>query len=301
MKNKDLNRKNNIQKNDIQKKISHEKCIFLLSFIMFALCLLSAVSFVIYTYATRVYAHCVAEAGTEILAEDFLKKSDKTAEFITEHSEINIFIPGNYDVKIKSGIFTYNCVITIQDTIAPEATLKKVYIKPGETVTPKDFITEIKDMTKVSSAFVTEPDYNIYGEQKVSILFTDLGGNKSVYETALIIRPTIEELTIEAGAAMPALTDFLLSEHKNAAFITPLQQINTNQAGDYNIEISADQTSYTTVLHIKDTTAPELVLKDIEIYTFETISMEDFIVSASDISAVDCSYNFHGRFYRVGF
>lgn len=290
MKNKDLNRKNNVQKNDIQKKISHEKCIFLLSFIMFALCLLSAVSFVIYTYATRVYAHCVAEAGTEILAEDFLKKSDKTAEFITEHSEINIFIPGNYDVKIKSGIFTYNCVITIQDTIAPEATLKKVYIKPGETVTPKDFITEIKDMTKVSSAFVTEPDYNIYGEQKVSILFTDLGGNKSVYETALIIRPTIEELTIEAGAAMPALTDFLLSEHKNAAFITPLQQINTNQAGDYNIEISADQTSYTTVLHIKDTTAPELVLKDIEIYTFETISMEDFIVSASDISAVDCSY-----------
>ncbi len=104
MKNKDLNRKNNVQKNDIQKKISHEKCIFLLSFIMFALCLLSAVSFVIYTYATRVYAHCVAEAGTEILAEDFLKKSDKTAEFITEHSEINIFIPGNYDVKIKSGI-----------------------------------------------------------------------------------------------------------------------------------------------------------------------------------------------------
>ena len=77
---------------------------------------------------------------------------------------------------------------------------------------------------------------------------------------------------------MPALTDFLLSEHKNAAFITPLQQINTNQAGDYNIEISADQTSYTTVLHIKDTTAPELVLKDIEIYTFETISMEDFSV-----------------------
>lgn len=48
MKNKDLNRKNNVQKNDIQKKISHEKCIFLLSFIMFALCLLSAVSFVIH-------------------------------------------------------------------------------------------------------------------------------------------------------------------------------------------------------------------------------------------------------------
>ena len=226
----------------------------------------------------------------EILAEDFLKKSDKTAEFITEHSEINIFIPGNYDVKIKSGIFTYHCVITIQDTIAPEATVKKVYIKPEETVTPEDFITEIRDMTKVSCTFVAEPDYTIYGEQNISILLTDLGGNKSVYETALIIRPAKEELTIEAGAALPALTDFLLSEHKNASFLTPLEQINTNQPGDYNIEISADGTSYTTVLHVKDTTAPELILRDIEIYTFQTVSMEDFIVSVSDISPVDCSY-----------
>jgi len=295
MKNKNFNRKTTIQKKDIQnkgirKKMAHEKCIFLLSFVMFALCLLLAVSFVIYTYATRVYAHCVAEAGTEILAEDFLKKSDKTAEFITEHSEINIFIPGNYDVKIKSGIFTYHCVITIQDTIAPEATVKKVYIKPEETVTPEDFITEIRDMTKVSCTFVAEPDYTIYGEQNISILLTDLGGNKSVYETALIIRPAKEELTIEAGAALPALTDFLLSEHKNASFLTPLEQINTNQPGDYNIEISADGTSYTTVLHVKDTTAPELILRDIEIYTFQTVSMEDFIVSVSDISPVDCSY-----------
>lgn len=125
MKNKNFNQENNIQKKDIQKKIAHKKCIFLLPFIMFALCFLFAVSFVIYTYATRVYAHCVAEAGTEILAEDFLKKSNKTAEFITEHSKINIFIPGNYDVKIKSGLFTYDCIITIQDTIAPEATLKR--------------------------------------------------------------------------------------------------------------------------------------------------------------------------------
>jgi len=274
-----------------QKNTTHSKRrIILVSSLFFALCLLSAVSFVIYSYTTRVYAHCVAEAGTEILAEDFLKENDKSAEFIASHSEINTFIPGDYDVKIKSGIFTYNCVITIQDTIAPEAALQRVYIKPGETVEPKDFITEIKDMTKVSAAFVTEPDYHVYGEQKISILLTDLGGNTSVYETALMIRPTKEELTIEAGAAMPALTDFLLSEYKNAAFITSPQQINTNQAGDYNIEISAGDTSYTTILHVKDTTAPELILRDIDIYTFQSFTMEDFIVSVSDISSADCSY-----------
>ena len=255
MKNKSAVRKSNFQKNNTHKILLQKKHIILFSSLIFALCIISAVSFVIYSYTTRVYAHCVAEAGTEVLAEDFLKENDKSAEFIEEHSEIDIFIPGNYDVKIKSGIFTYNCVITIQDTIAPKATLKKVYMNPGETVSPKDFIVEIQDMTKVSAAFATKPDYNIYGEQKISIVFTDLGGNSSSYETSLIIRPTKKELTIEAGAAMPALTDFLLSEHKNAAFITPLQQINTNQAGDYNIEISADQTSYTTVLHIKDTTA----------------------------------------------
>ena len=40
----------------------------------------------------------------------------------------------------------------------------------------------------------------------------------------------------------------------------------------------------------QDTQPPELVLRNIDCYDFESIQMEDFIVSVSDISSVGCSY-----------
>jgi len=248
----------------------------------------------------RVYAHCFAEAGTEILAQDFLKNPQKSAVFTENSPEINSSVPGDYNVKIKSGIFTYNCVVTIQDTIPPKADMKNVYIDPGETVTPEDFIVKIKDTTKVTAAFAVNPDYSVYGEQKISVLLTDSGKNTSVYEALLITRPTRHEITIEAGETLPALTDFLLTENQEAEFVTSVSEMDTSQTGDYNIEISTEQTSYTTVLHIQDTTAPELILRDIECYISDTVDINDFIVSAKDISSVTLSYAIEPDFTKAG-
>lgn len=294
----DSNTVNTMEQNVNQKKhLSKGKKILLISSLLL-LCIVSAAILVFHSYSTRVYAHCIAEAGTEVLAEDFLKQTDKSAEFISGDSLIDTSIPGDYHVKIKSGIFTYQCTVTIQDTITPKAELKKVYIEQGDTVTPEDFITSISDMTKVTASFEVEPDYSIYGEQKISVLLTDLGGNTASYDTALVIRPTKYELTIEAGEAMPALADFLLSEQQNAAISSASPD--TSKPGDYEIEIAVDDKKYTTILHIKDTVAPELELRDIDIYTFQSAVMEDFIVSASDISAVTCNYVTEPDFSIIG-
>ena len=278
---------------------SHKKSI-ILNLCFFIICITTITSLVIYSYSTRVYAHCIAEVGTEIIAEDFLKDTEKPAEFAKNSPEIDIYVPGDYNVKIKSSIFTYDCVITIQDTVAPEADVKNVYIEWGDTVTPEDFITEIRDMTDVKATFAKEPDYNITGTQMISVLLTDLGGNTATYEAALITRATKYEITMEAGTAIPDLSDFLLSEQENASFVTPVSEINTSETGDYDIEISVDDISYTTVLHIQDTIPPELELRDVDAYTFKLPVMESFIVSVKDATNVICNYVTNPDFSILG-
>lgn len=272
----------------------------ILNLSLFISCIIIVISLIIYSYQTRVYAYCVAEVGTEILPEDFLKDTEKNATFAKNSPDIDIFIPGDYSVKIKSAIFTYDCVVTIQDTVPPEADVQNVYIEPGDMVTPEDFITEIRDMTEVTATFVEEPDYSIHGTQPVSILLTDLGGNTNVYEAALITRTTKYEITLEAGSAMPDLSEFLLSKDENAAFVTPVSEMDTSEIGDYNIEISSEGTSYNTVLHIVDTISPELKLRDIDTYTFSLPAMDNFIVSVKDATNVTCDYVTKPDFTRLG-
>lgn len=272
----------------------------LIPFILILLSICISAALLIYSYTMRVYAHCSAEAGTEILAEDFLKNPEKSAVFMENSPKIDSSVPGDYTVKIKSGIFTYNCVVTIQDTIPPKADIKNVYIEPGETVQPEDFIIEINDVTKVTASFVKKPDYSIYGKQKLSILLTDEGKNTSVYETDLITRPTKHEITIEAGEMIPALSDFLFIENQEAEFVTSVSEMDTCLTGDYPIEISTEQTSYTTILHIQDTTAPELMLRDIECYTCDVVDIHDFVVSAKDTSSVTLSYVTEPDFTKIG-
>lgn len=278
------------QKLMIKRKLinKQKKLIPLIFVLLFTLC--TSVVLLIHSYTMRVYTHCSAEAGTEILAQDFLKNPKKSAVFIENSPEINSSIPGDYNVKIKSGIFTYNCVLTIQDTIPPKADIKNVYIEPGEIVNPEDFVNEINDVTKVTVSFAVKPDYSIYGQQKISLLLTDEGKNTSVYEASLITRPTKHEITIEAGETLPALTDFLLIKNQEAQFVTSVSEMDTTQTGDYPIEISTEQTNYTTILHIQDTTPPELILRDIERYTYDTININEFVVSAEDTSSVTLSY-----------
>lgn len=99
---------------------------------------------------------------------------------------------------------------------------------------------------------------------------------------------------------LPALTDFLLIENQEAKFVTSVSEMDTSQTGDYPIEISTEQTSYTTILHIQDTTAPELILQDVECYTCDTIDINDFVVSAEDTSLVTLSYVTKPDFTKTG-
>lgn len=246
-----------------------------------------------YSYHSRVYKRCVFEAGVDVTAEDFLKKPGRKIAFAKDSGEVDIHVPGDYPVKLKSGIFTYDCTATIQDTIPPEAEAADVYYEEGQTVSPEEFAASVKDETEVAFAFETAPDYSVAGKQNVSVSITDLGGNRTVIGAALITRATVKELTMEAGADFPAIGEFLLpggADAADASFATDPSSVPTGEVGDYEIEIACNGSSYKTLLRVRDTTPPVVKTRNVSTYKDKKIGCEAFIASAKD--ATGLTYRF---------
>lgn len=238
------------------------------------------------SYSERVYKRCVFEAGVEISPEDFLKKEGKEITFSKDSKPVDTSVPGDYPVTLKSGMFTYHCTASVQDTIPPEAEPVNVYFEEGQTVEPEQFVASIQDETKVIVSYVEEPDYSVHGKQQVEVILTDAGKNQTKIASNLITRATVKEITLEAGEKIPELSAFLLSDTEGASFITDLQTVPVNQIGDYEIEIAIHDTTYITILHVQDTTAPIVKTKKAMTYKSKEIGCEAFIASVKDATAV---------------
>lgn len=127
------------------------------------------------------------EAGTEVSASDFLKNSDDKAVFMQDSQPFDTRVPGEYQVKVKSGLFTHSCRLIVEDTVAPVAETVPVRRKPGEAFGAEAFVTNITDATAVTVSYVTEPDFSDSGRQTVKVILTDRGGNWTVLESELLL------------------------------------------------------------------------------------------------------------------
>lgn len=243
-----------------------------------------------FSYQGRVYKKCVFEAGVEIQAEDFLKKEGKKIQFAKDSKPVDIRLPGEYPVKLKSGYFTYTCIALVQDTIPPTAETVDVYCEEGQRVEAEAFVKNIQDETNVTVEYVQEPDFNYFGVQQVEIALTDAGNNQVVLSSQMITQVAAMELTLEAGAPFPPLSEFMKNEVEGAAFLTDIQTIDTKKLGDYPIEIQAGGITYTTQLHIRDTVAPVVEVQNLTIYNSEKIAYENFVTKAEDVTALTYAF-----------
>ncbi len=235
----------------------------------------------------RVYTHCETEAGTKIVAEDFLKNPKYSVEIVS--GEVDTTKLGNQMVKVKSGIFNYDCTLTVYDTVAPTATPKDRMVAPGEELAPEDFAEDIKDATKVTAAFVSKPDFSKKGVQDVKVLLTDEAGNETPIKAELIISPIIESITIEAGDDAPKEKDFYVSGKSgsdNIKLVKGLDKVKTRVPGEYPVEFAVGDMTVTSKVIVEDTTAPVLVLKDIHAAYGVLPDAKDFVDKATDMTAL---------------
>lgn len=245
-------------------------------------------SFLLYENS-KVYSECYVEAGVEVTAQDFLRNPEEYAYFTGDSDKVDITMPGEYHMAIRTGYFTHNSILYIADTIAPQGEPVRVKLEMGERCEADIFVTDIVDATQVEVAYVEEPDFGMPGQQTVRIALTDVGGNQTTLESELFISQVVSELTVEAGSNPPKLEDFVI-EGEEAEFITDIDNYSYNVPEDRKVKLKVDGTDYEVVMHIVDTVAPKVELQDIQGFTLLPREADSFVLSVDDVTPVTCTY-----------
>lgn len=244
------------------------------------------------------------EAGTNSLtANDFLKKDQgENAEFLTDLSAIDLCVPGEYPVEILYKEKTYESVLLVEDTIAPEAQVQNVAIYSNQELKAEDFIVSITDATEVSVSLKTEPDLTKEGSSLMGLVLTDAGGNTREYEAVLtvFIDTGVPQLT---GVA-PIFTyigtepDYLASvtamddKDMDLQILVDTSKVDLATVGTYDIVYSVTDaagnttTAPTTVTVTDDNTPPTILgVHDISAYLGSTISYRSGVEVRDDKDA----------------
>lgn len=235
------------------------------------------------------YKVCRVEAGVAVSPSDFLKNGDAEAVFTEDSQPFDIRVPGEYQIKVKSGFFTHNCTLIIQDTIAPKADAVQAKVGIGTICRAEKFVTNIVDATAVTVSYVEEPDFNKPGLQTVEILLADRGRNFTIVRSELYVMPVMADLDVEAGGEAPDLAQFVI-QAQAAEFVTPVSEIDYTKVGDHEVQIRADGEIYTSVLHVVDTVPPVAEVHDIEGYALVPRKPEDFVTSVNDVTEVAVAF-----------
>lgn len=246
-----------------------------------------------------VYKENRVEAGVAISVGDFLKRKDESACFAEGSDTIDSSVPGKYNLKIKTGYVTCHCVLTIEDTIAPEVEVQPVNIEYGETCAAEDFVKNIADATEVTVSFAEEPDFTMEENQKVRIAVTDAGNNTTIAETEMTVSLVAPTLTVEAGSKAPVLSDFVLVG-TGGKLITDVNRFDYSKVSSHNVSVELNGINYTTKMDIVDTVPPVFTVKDIEGYAIVERKPEDFVVSAEDVTEITWSFEEEPDFTLIG-
>lgn len=245
------------------------------------------------------YHVCRVEAGVTVNASDFMKNAAEDAIF-TEDSELpDITRPGEYHVRVKSGLFIHSCTLVIQDTIAPVGNARPVRLEMGNTCGADSFVTDISDATQVIVSYDTEPDFGQVGSQQVQIFLTDQGGNRTLVESELFITQVVDSVTVEAGGRAPGMDRFVIAAQESA-FVTDVSQFDYTKVGDHKVVLKADGVTYTSVLHIVDTIPPVAEVRDIEGFAILPRSAEDFVTKVEDVTEVQIAFREEPDLKKIG-
>jgi hypothetical protein len=238
----------------------------------------------------RLKPEVTIEAGQmkTLSEEQFIKTKDQGV-FTEKANDIALNVPGEYDVFVKIGFMTYRSTLFIIDTTKPIVTLRHIISPLGKEIEPEDFVLTAQDNTELRYEFIVAPDPNTVGVQDVSIQISDLGNNKTVETSSVLVSQIKEKVTIEAGSLAPVIDDFLMEERVDETFITKLETLKL-VVGVYPIEIKVGQRILISQLEVIDTVAPTATLVPLNAFVSDTVPASKFVKNIVDESKVTVSY-----------
>ena len=197
------------------------------------------------------------EMGTPINAKSFAKDPERSVSFadLEEGQTYDTNIePGEYIIRIKSGLYTYKCKLIIVDTTPPDLDVKDVTYFGERSLSPEDFVVSATDYSEVTLSFVAQPASDREGEQVVQIRATDESGNETVKDAKLTLivdteAPVIEGVRDELYAYVNETVSYkenvIISDDKDpdASFDVDASSVDMTKAGTYPVTYTARDTA----------------------------------------------------------
>ena len=230
------------------------------------------------------------ELGTETVSiSDFYSENAQPghSSFVTDVSAIDLSRVGDYPVTLKYGNTEETVLLSVSDTTAPEVVFADELTVPADTLPEaEDFILEARDMSPVTISFAQELHIpRDYEDISAVVVVADEYGNETKQSCTVHFSWLRSEITLERGETITA-EDVLYCPERDILLIDSeaIEAVNKDGDGTYILYSSIGEKSVSSEITVRDTTAPELQVKDLIVRTGDEISPEDFVTLARDIS-----------------
>lgn len=204
----------------------------------------------------------VSELGSTLTADMLLTDPEKDQALMEQIDLSEVTTVGEHTVTVVTGNTQEVCVITIQDTTAPELKVQNVRIKPGETTEVKDFVVSSSDISgEPEISLVGDlPDCSKNGTHTITIEAKDINGNSTTREATLWvsdnmnppkIRGADEAMVVEKHSEPDFLKDVYAKDDIDGEIEAEVDtsDLDLTKAGTYYITYSAIDSSGNTGTH----------------------------------------------------
>ena len=189
------------------------------------------------------------EAGGQLpSAHGFLKEDPKTDISYLDTSKVWTNVPGVYDITLLCEEKERAAKIRVVDTVAPAGKTQDLTASGLKVPAAQDFVTEIRDVTDVTVAYVQEPNKNL-DQQTVTIALTDTSGNITHLSATLNLiidreAPVItgvKDKVIYQGDTISYLSGVTVTDNMTAepALDVDRSQVDTETPGEYTVTYKA--------------------------------------------------------------
>lgn len=280
------------QKSKNRKTKSHNKTVKIVVIAVVVVLILAILAIVLFNiFSKKVKDQVQLELGTqELKIQDFLtdEKYAENAEFVTDISQIDLNKVATYEITIKLNDKEYTSILDVKDTTAPQVKFQDVDGYTDYQINPEDFIAEKTDASNMEVSLGNEVTINGFGEYHPLIIVKDEYGNETSQECLLNISYIKSKFILEYGNKLTK-EDLLfnVAEYQDTINQQDIDTINSYDVGEYDLKSVYDGQEKVTKITIQDTIAPELVLKDVTLYTEQTITdTNQFVEKAEDLAGV---------------
>ena len=199
------------------------------------------------------YTEVTMEAGGDFpAAQSFLAEKRDVQVLYANSSAVKTNVPGVYDVSLTCEGKEYAAKIRVVDTVAPTATVQDIN-SLGRIPEAADFVVSHNDATEVTVSYLTEPEKDKDGEQTVTIVLTDLGGNTTQYTAKLTLTidrqaPVINGVTdkiVYLGESVSYMNGITVTDDLDPEPTVRVDRgtVNLEAVGEYTITYTATDAS----------------------------------------------------------